>query len=197
MRRGNVARRTTETDVRVAVTLDGAGRARVATGVGFFDHMLTLLARHGRLDLEVEANGDLAVDDHHTVEDVGIALGRAVREALGDLRGVTRYADATVPMDEALVRAALDLSGRPMLVFDVPFASPKIGAFDTELVREFFQAFATHAAATLHVDLVRGANAHHVAEACFKALARTLRAAVAIDPAAGDEAPSTKGRIGD
>jgi imidazoleglycerol-phosphate dehydratase len=197
MRTATVTRRTKETDVSVTVTLEGTGRARVATGVGFLDHMLDQIARHGLIDLEVAAKGDLHIDDHHTVEDVGISLGQAVKNALGDMRGITRYAEATTPMDETLTRVAIDVSGRPFLVFRVAFPAAKIGTFDTELVREFFQAFATHAGVTLHVETFYGANAHHVAESCFKGLARALRAATAIDPRTAGDLPTTKGRIGD
>ncbi len=196
MRLARVQRTTKETDVSVTVSLDGAGTASIATGVGFFDHMLEQVARHGRFDLEIRAKGDLHIDDHHTVEDVGIALGQAFRQALGDMAGITRYADATVPMDETLTRAALDISGRPFLVFKTAFPTQKIGTFDTELVREFFQAFTTHAAVTLHVETAYGANSHHIAESCFKALARVLKAAVAVDPRLGQDLPTTKGRLG-
>ena len=197
MRKAQIDRATSETAVRVGVALDGEGRAEVSTGVGFLDHMLELLARHAMIDLAVEAKGDTHVDFHHTTEDVGIALGQAVRKALGDMKGIARYADVHLPMDETLTRVALDISGRPFLVWRTTFAAPKIGEFDTELVREFFQAFATHAAVTLHVETLYGANAHHIAEACFKGLARALRIAVAIDPRAEGRLPSTKGRIGD
>lgn len=197
MRTATVTRKTKETDVSVTVTLDGSGRARVATGIGFFDHMLDQIARHGLIDLDVTAKGDLHIDDHHTVEDVGISLGQAVKKALGDMRGIARYAEATIPMDETLTRVAIDVSGRPFLVFRVAFPAAKIGTFDTELVREFFQAFATHAGVTLHVETFYGANAHHVAESCFKALARALRGAAAINPRAAGDLPTTKGRIGD
>jgi len=196
MRLARVQRTTKETDVSVTVSLDGAGTASIATGVGFFDHMLEQVARHCRFDLEIRAKGDLHIDDHHTVEDVGIALGQAFRQALGDMAGITRYADASVPMDETLTRAALDISGRPFLVFKTAFPTQKIGTFDTELVREFFQAFTTHAAVTLHVETAYGANSHHIAESCFKALARVLKAAVAIDPRLGSDLPTTKGRLG-
>ncbi len=196
MRRATIARTTTETDVSLTVSLDGTGVAKIATGVGFLDHMLELLARHALIDLEVTAKGDTHVDFHHTTEDVGIALGQAVREALGDMKGITRYADVHLPMDETLTRVAIDVSGRPYLVWRTTFPAPKIGTFDTELVREFFQGFATHAAVTLHVETLYGANAHHIAEACFKGLARVLRAACAIDARAADRLPSTKGRIG-
>mgnify|MGYP001810704062 CR=1 FL=1 len=196
MRTASITRATKETQIRLSVDLDGTGKATIATGVGFFDHMLDLLARHSRIDMEIEAKGDLHIDFHHTVEDVGIALGQAVKAALGDMRGVTRYASLHLPMDETLTRVALDISGRPFLVFRTEFAVPKIGEFDTELVREFFQAFAMNAGLTLHVETLYGANAHHIAESCFKGLARALRAAVAIDPAAAGEIPSTKGSLG-
>ncbi|BAF90500.1 imidazoleglycerol-phosphate dehydratase [Azorhizobium caulinodans ORS 571] len=196
MRQAEIVRETKETKVRLAVNLDGTGRASIATGIGFFDHMLDLLARHARFDLEVEAKGDLHVDFHHTTEDVGIVLGQAIRRALGDMRGITRYADLHLPMDETLTRVALDISGRPFLVFRTEFKVGKIGEFDTELVREFFQAFASNAGVTLHVETLYGDNAHHIAESCFKGLARALRAAVAIDPAAAGEIPSTKGALG-
>lgn len=196
MRTASVARATKETQIRLAVDLDGTGKASIATGVGFFDHMLDLLARHSRIDMEIEAKGDLHIDFHHTVEDVGIALGQAVRQALGDMRGITRYASLHLPMDETLTRVALDISGRPYLVFRTDFAVAKIGEFDTELVREFFQAFAINAGLTLHVETLYGSNAHHIAESCFKGLARALRAAVAIDPVAAGEIPSTKGSLG-
>ncbi|WP_425106094.1 imidazoleglycerol-phosphate dehydratase HisB [Ancylobacter sp.] len=196
MRTASITRATKETQIRLSVDLDGTGKALIATGVGFFDHMLDLLARHSRIDMEIEAKGDLHIDFHHTVEDVGIALGQAVKAALGDMRGVTRYASLHLPMDETLTRVALDISGRPFLVFRTEFAAAKIGEFDTELVREFFQAFAINAGLTLHVETLYGANAHHIAESCFKGLARALRAAVAIDPAAAGEIPSTKGSLG-
>jgi imidazoleglycerol-phosphate dehydratase len=196
MRSGTVTRKTKETDVEVAVDLDGGGRAQVSTGIGFLDHMLDLLARHSRIDITVKAKGDLHIDHHHTTEDVGIALGQAVRQALGDMKGITRYADVHVPMDEALTRVALDISGRPFLVFKSDFVRDKVGSFDTELVQEWFQAFAMNSGITLHVETLYGANDHHVAESCFKGLARALRAAVAIDPRAKDEVPSTKGSLG-
>ncbi|MBS9477467.1 imidazoleglycerol-phosphate dehydratase HisB [Ancylobacter radicis] len=196
MRQASITRATKETQIRLSVDLDGTGQAVIATGVGFFDHMLDLLARHSRIDMNIEAKGDLHIDFHHTVEDVGIALGQAVRQALGDMRGVTRYASLHLPMDETLTRVALDISGRPFLVFRTDFPAAKIGEFDTELVREFFQAFAINAGLTLHVETLYGANAHHIAESCFKGLARALRAAVAIDPAAAGEIPSTKGSLG-
>ena len=196
MRKAEIVRETKETKVRLAVDLDGTGKAAIATGIGFFDHMLDLLARHARFDLEVEAKGDLHVDFHHTTEDVGIVLGQAVKRALGDMRGITRYAAVHLPMDETLTRVALDISGRPYLVFRTTFSAPKIGEFDTELVREFFQAFASSAGLTLHVETLYGDNNHHIAESCFKGLARALRTAVAIDPAAAGEIPSTKGALG-
>jgi imidazoleglycerol-phosphate dehydratase len=196
MRTATITRKTKETDNEVAVNLDGRGTAQVATGIGFLDHMLDLFARHSRIDLTVKAVGDLQVDHHHTTEDVGIALGQAVKRALGDMAGITRYADVHVPMDETLTRVALDISGRPFLVFKVAFARDKIGTFDTELVREWFQAFAMNAGITLHVETLYGANDHHISESCFKGLARALRAAVALDPAARGEVPSTKGTLG-
>jgi imidazoleglycerol-phosphate dehydratase len=195
MRKGAVKRKTKETDVDVAVDLDGEGRAAVATGIGFLDHMLDLLARHSRIDISVKAKGDLHVDHHHTTEDVGIALGQALKQALGDMKGITRYADVHLPMDEALTRVAIDISGRPFLVFKVKFGRAKIGEFDTALVQEWFQAFAVNAAMTLHVATLYGSNDHHIAESCFKGLARALRAAVAIDPKAAHQVPSTKGTL--
>jgi len=196
MRTGAVKRKTKETDIEVSVDLDGTGRSQVATGVGFLDHMLDLLARHSRIDMTIKAVGDLHIDQHHTTEDVGIALGQAVKQALGDMKGITRYADVHLPMDETLSRVALDISGRPFLVFKSDFGREKVGNFDTELVREWFQAFAMNAGITLHVETLYGANDHHIAESCFKGLARALRAAVAIDPRAKDEVPSTKGSLG-
>jgi imidazoleglycerol-phosphate dehydratase len=196
MRQAKVTRKTKETEVEVAIDLDGAGRAQVVTGIGFLDHMLDLLARHSRIDIAVKAKGDLHIDHHHTTEDVGIALGAAVKQALGDMKGIARYADVHVPMDEALTRVALDISGRPFLVFKAEFVRDKVGAFDTELVQEWFQAFAMNSGITLHVETLYGTNDHHIAESCFKALARALRAAVAIDPRAKDEVPSTKGSLG-
>jgi len=193
MRTGAVKRKTKETDIEVAVDLDGTGVSAVATGIGFLDHMLDLLARHSRIDIRVKAAGDLHIDQHHTTEDTGIALGQAVRQALGDMKGITRFSDVHVPMDEALTRVAIDISGRPFLAFRVAFGRDKVGAFDTELVREWFQAFAMNAGITLHVETLYGANDHHIAESCFKGLARALRAAVAIDARAVGEVPSTKG----
>jgi len=195
-RKGAVKRATKETDIAVAVDLDGKGVSNVSTGIGFFDHMLDLLARHSRIDITVKAKGDLHIDHHHTTEDVGIALGQAVKQALGDMKGITRYADVHVPMDEALARVAIDVSGRPFLVFKAKFGRDKVGAFDTELVQEWFQAFAMNAGITLHVEVLYGTNDHHIAEACFKGLARALRAAFAIDPRAAGEVPSTKGTLG-
>jgi imidazoleglycerol-phosphate dehydratase len=196
MRKASIKRATKETDVEVAVDLDGSGRSAIASGIGFLDHMLDLLARHSRLDISVKAKGDLHIDQHHTTEDIGIALGQAVKQALGEMKGIARYADVHVPMDEALTRVALDISGRPFLVFRVEFIRDKVGAFDTELVQEWFQAFAMNAGISLHVETLYGTNDHHIAESCFKGLARALRAAVAIDPRAADEVPSTKGQLG-
>jgi imidazoleglycerol-phosphate dehydratase len=196
MRKAAVKRTTKETDIQVEVNLDGTGTSAVATGIGFFDHMLDLLARHSRIDIKVAAKGDLHIDHHHTTEDVGIALGQAVKQALGDMKGITRYADVHVPMDEALTRVALDISGRPFLVFRATFGRNKVGTFDTELVQEWFQAFAMNAGVTLHVETLYGSNDHHIAESCFKGLARALRAAVAIDQRAAGEVPSTKGMLG-
>ena len=196
MRKGLVKRATKETEVEVEVDLDGCGSSTIATGIGFLDHMLELLARHSRMDLAVRAKGDLHVDHHHTTEDVGIAFGQAVKQALGDMKGITRYADVHMPMDETLTRVALDISGRPVLVFKSEFVRDKVGSFDTELVREWFQAFAMNSGLTLHVTTLYGSNDHHIAESCFKGLARALRAAVAIDPHAANEIPSTKGLLG-
>jgi imidazoleglycerol-phosphate dehydratase len=195
MRRATIMRKTNETEITVTVALDGGGTARVATGIGFFDHMLEQVARHSGIDLEIAGKGDLHIDMHHTVEDTGIALGQAVRKALGERKGIARYADVHLPMDETLTRVAIDLSGRPFLVFKSDFPAPKIGEFDTELVREFFQAFAINAAITLHVETLYGANSHHIAESCFKGLARALRAAIAVDVRRKDEIPSTKGSL--
>jgi imidazoleglycerol-phosphate dehydratase len=195
MRTGAVTRKTKETDIVASVTLDGTGVANIATGIGFFDHMLEQLARHSLIDIEIRAAGDLHIDQHHTVEDTGIALGQAVRQALGDMAGITRFADVLLPMDETLTRVAVDISGRPFLVFRTKFAQAKIGNFDTELVREFFQAFTTHAAMNIHVETLYGENAHHIAESSFKGLARALRAAVALDPRQKGAIPSTKGLL--
>jgi imidazoleglycerol-phosphate dehydratase len=196
MRSATIKRKTKETDIEVAVNLDGSGVSEIATGIGFFDHMLDLLARHSRIDMKVKAVGDLHIDDHHTSEDVGIALGQAVKQALGDMAGITRYASIHMPMDETLTRVVIDISGRPMLVFKTAFPRDKIGTFDTELVREWFNAFAINAGITLHVETLYGDNSHHIAESCFKGLARVLRTAVGIDPRAAGEVPSTKGRLG-
>ncbi len=193
MRAATVKRKTNETDIEVAINLDGTGASAIATGIGFLDHMLDLLTRHSRIDLKLRAQGDLHIDQHHTTEDCGIALGQAFKQALGDMRGITRYCDVHVPMDEALTRVAIDISGRPFLVFKAQFAHDKVGTFDTELVREWFQAFAMNAGITLHVETLYGANDHHVAESCFKGLARALRGAVSIDARAAGEVPSTKG----
>ena len=195
MRSASVSRRTAETDVSVSLTLDGTGKAAIATGVGFLDHMLELFARHGLFDLEVKVEGDLHVDQHHTTEDTGIAVGQAFLKALGDKKGIARYADLHLPMDETLSRVALDISGRPFLVFKAEFPAEKIGAFDTELVREWFQAFAMNAGVTLHVQTLYGDNCHHIAESCFKALARVLRGAIEIDPRQKNRIPSTKGSL--
>ena len=195
MRRAEITRQTAETDISVEINLDGTGRYDNQTGVGFFDHMLDQLTRHALIDMTVRATGDTHIDDHHTVEDTGIALGRALAGALGDKRGIRRYGACLLPMDDALVRAALDLSGRPFLVWNVDLPTAKIGTFDTELVREFFQAFSTHGGITLHVDALHGVNSHHIAEAAFKAVARALREAVETDPRKSDAVPSTKGAL--
>ncbi len=195
-RAGSVKRTTKETDIEAAVHLDGSGKSNISSGIGFLDHMLDLLARHSRIDITVKAKGDLHIDHHHTTEDVGIALGQAVKQALGDMKGITRYADVHVPMDEALTRVAIDISGRPFLVFKAEFVRDKVGSFDTELVQEWFQAFAMNAGITLHAETLYGTNDHHIAESCFKALARALKVAVAIDPRAKGDVPSTKGSLG-
>ncbi|MEX3010844.1 imidazoleglycerol-phosphate dehydratase HisB [Hoeflea sp. TYP-13] len=194
-RAGEVARKTNETDITVKVDIDGTGTSKIATGIGFFDHMLEQLSRHSLIDMEIEAKGDLHIDDHHTVEDTGIAIGLAVAKALGDRRGIVRYASLDLAMDETLTRAAIDVSGRPFLVWNAQFTSPKIGTFDTELCREFFQALAQNAGITLHVTNHYGANNHHIAETCFKAVARVLRMATEIDPRQADRIPSTKGTL--
>lgn len=196
MRTATIKRKTKETDIEVSVDLDGKGTSTISTGIGFLDHMLDLLARHSRIDINVKAVGDLHIDFHHTAEDTGIALGQAVKQALGEMKGITRYADVHVPMDEALTRVCIDISGRPFLVFKAEFVRDKVGTFDTELVQEWFQAFAMNAGVTLHAECLYGTNDHHIAESCFKGLARALRAAVAIDPKAKDEVPSTKGTLG-
>ncbi|RDW14568.1 imidazoleglycerol-phosphate dehydratase HisB [Paracoccus thiocyanatus] len=195
MRRAKITRETAETQIEVELDLDGTGRYDNRTGIGFFDHMLDQLARHSLIDLTLRAQGDLHVDDHHTVEDSGIAIGQALARALGDKKGIRRYGSFHLAMDDALVRAALDLSARPYLVWNVDFPAQKIGTFDTELVREFFQALSTHGGITLHVDRIHGLNAHHIAEAAFKAVARALREAVAPDPRMAGVLPSTKGAL--
>lgn len=195
MRTAEIARKTNETDITVSVTLDGTGKYDIATGIGFLDHMIDQLARHSLIDMSIAAKGDLHIDFHHTAEDVGIALGQAVKQALGDKKGITRYASADLPMDGTLTRCAVDVSGRPFLVFRVEFTRDKVGEMDTELFREFFQAFAMNAGITLHLETFYGDNNHHIAESCFKALARSLRDAVAIDARAGDRVPSTKGTL--
>jgi imidazoleglycerol-phosphate dehydratase len=195
MRTATITRKTAETDITVQIDLDGTGRYDNHTGVGFFDHMLDQLSRHALIDMTIRATGDLHIDDHHTVEDVGIALGQALTAALGDKRGIRRYGACHLPMDDAQIRAALDLSGRPFLVWNVDMPTAQIGTFDTELVREFFQALATHGGITLHVDKLHGFNSHHIAEATFKAVARALRDAVEADPRRADAIPSTKGSL--
>lgn len=195
MRNAKITRKTAETDISVDINLDGTGSYDNQTGVGFFDHMLDQLARHALIDMTIRATGDTHIDDHHTVEDTGIALGQALSEALGDKRGIRRYGACLLPMDDALVRSALDLSGRPFLVWNVDMPTAKIGTFDTELVREFFQAFSTHGGITLHVDALHGLNSHHIAEAAFKSVARALRDAVETDPRKSDAIPSTKGAL--
>ena len=194
-RTAEITRETTETRIHVQVDLDGTGSAEIATGVGFLDHMLTLFARHSLVDLVVAARGDLHIDDHHTTEDVAITMGQAFRQALGDKRGIRRYGECALPMDETLTRVALDVSGRAMLVFRTEFGAAKVGTFDTELVREWFQGFAANANLTLHVETPWGANNHHVAESCFKGLARALRMAIEVDPRAAELIPSTKGTL--
>ena len=193
MRTATISRKTAETDIQLTLNLDGSGESDVSSGVGFLDHMLTLFARHGRFDLSLSCVGDTQVDDHHSVEDIGICLGKALAEALGDKRGICRYGDTTLPMDEALVLTAVDISGRSFLCFDLDIPAQKVGAFDTELVEEFFTAFCANAGITLHIRKLAGKNSHHIIEGCFKSFARSLRKAVAIDPACADEMPSTKG----
>ncbi|WP_439139420.1 imidazoleglycerol-phosphate dehydratase HisB [Roseicyclus sp.] len=195
MRTAQITRKTNETDITLSVALDGTGRRDIKTGIGFFDHMLDQLARHALIDMEINATGDLHIDDHHTVEDVGIALGQALARAMGDKRGIRRYGSFHLAMDDALLRAALDLSGRPYLVWDVEFPTAKIGGFDTELVREFFQALSTHGGITLHVTKLAGINSHHIAEAAFKSVARALREALEPDPRSEGAIPSTKGTL--
>ena len=193
MREATVARKTGETDITVQLNLDGSGESRIQTGVGFLDHMLTLLSRHGRFDLQVTCQGDTWVDDHHSTEDIGIALGDAFAQALGDKRGIQRYGSTVLPMDETLILSAVDLSGRGLLEIALPIPTEKVGTFDTELVEEFFRAFAHHAQCTLHIRELAGRNSHHIIEGTFKSVARSLREAVRIDPAFSDEIPSTKG----
>jgi imidazoleglycerol-phosphate dehydratase len=195
MRQAEITRKTAETEISVAINLDGTGRYSVKTGVGFFDHMLDQLARHSLIDITLSAKGDLHIDDHHTVEDCGIALGQALTRALGDKTGIRRSGHFNLAMDDAQVACALDLSARPFLVWNLPFPTAKIGTFDTELVREFFQALATHGGITLHVDLIHGINSHHIAEAAFKSVARALRMAVETDPRMAGVLPSTKGAL--
>ena len=194
-RQADIARRTNETDITVSVTLDGSGGRSIETGIGFFDHMLDQLSKHALIDMTISARGDLHIDQHHTVEDVGIALGQALKKALGDKAGINRYGHAYLPMDETLSRVALDFSNRAFLVWNVRFPTEKIGDFDTQLVREFFQALSANAGLTLHVETLYGENSHHIAESCFKALAKALRQAVEIDPRAGGALPSTKGAL--
>ena len=195
MRKASLDRKTTETQIAVSINLDGTGAFDVKSGVGFLDHMLELLSRHSLIDIKLRAKGDTHIDFHHTTEDIGIALGQAFAKALSDRKGIRRYADCFLPMDEALTRAAIDVSGRPYQIWKVEFARPKIGEFDTELVREWFQAFAMNAGVTLHVQTLYGDNCHHIAESCFKALARVLRGAIEIDPRQKDRIPSTKGSL--
>ncbi len=195
-RTGTVDRKTKETQISVAVDLDGSGRSQIATGIGFLDHMLDQLSRHSLIDLEVEAKGDLHIDFHHTTEDTGICIGEAVAKALGDRTGIRRWGEATVPMDETLTRVALDASNRPYLIWKVNFSKPKLGEMDTELFKEWFQAFAQNAGLTLHIENLYGENNHHIVESCFKGLARALRQAIEIDPRKSDAVPSTKGTLG-
>ena len=194
-RTGTVDRKTKETSISVAVDLDGSGRSQISTGIGFLDHMLDQLSRHSLIDLKVEAKGDLHIDFHHTTEDTGICIGEAVAKALGDRTGIRRWGEATVPMDETLTRVALDASNRPYLIWKVSFSKPKLGEMDTELFKEWFQAFAQNAGLTLHIENLYGENNHHIVESCFKGLARSLRQAVAIDPRRADSVPSTKGTL--
>jgi imidazoleglycerol-phosphate dehydratase len=195
MRQSTITRSTAETDITVEINLDGTGTYDNQTGVGFFDHMLDQLARHSLIDMTIRAKGDLHIDDHHTVEDVGITLGQALTQALGDKRGIRRYGACILPMDDAQVRTALDLSARPFLIWNVDIPTAKIGTFDTELVREFFQALSTHGGITLHIDMLHGFNSHHIAEATFKSVARALREALETDPRKSDAIPSTKGSL--
>jgi len=196
MRKAKVERKTKETQITVELDLDGTGKYEVKTGIGFLDHMLEQLSRHSLIDLKVEAKGDLHIDYHHTTEDTGIAIGEAVSKALADRKGITRYAHAYIPMDETLTRVAIDISGRPYFIWKVEFTKPKLGEMDTELFREWFQAFAFAAGATLHIENLYGVNNHHIVESCYKGLARSLRVATAIDPRKADEIPSTKGTLG-
>ena len=193
MRQAEVNRKTGETEIRIVLNLDGCGKSEIDTGVGFLDHMLNLFARHGRFDLKVSCKGDTYVDDHHSTEDIGIALGKAFEQALGDKKGITRYGSTILPMDESLILTAVDLSGRGLLAYDLRIPAEKVGTFDTELTEEFFRALAHNAGATLHIRQLAGGNSHHIIEGAFKSAARSLKAAVAIDPALGDEIPSTKG----
>ena len=195
MRSATITRNTAETQISVTINLDGTGQYDNQTGVGFFDHMLDQLSRHSLIDMTIRAAGDYHIDDHHTVEDTGIALGQAIVQAMGDKKGINRYGSCLLPMDDALVRAALDISARPFLVFNLDMPTQKIGNFDTELVREFFQALSTHAGLTLHIDQLHGLNSHHIAEAAFKSVARALRQAVEIDPRMSQALPSTKGAL--
>ena len=195
MRSGKIKRKTAETEISVALKLDGTGKYKINTGVGFFDHMLEQLARHSLIDLEIEANGDNYIDDHHTVEDTGIALGQALAQAVGDKVGINRYGWCLLPMDDTLIRTALDLSSRPFLYFDIDLPTEKIGDFDTELVREFFQALSTHAGITLHMEKLHGYNSHHIAEAAFKSFSKSLRVAIEKDPRNLKALPSTKGAL--
>ncbi|MDP6895617.1 MAG: imidazoleglycerol-phosphate dehydratase HisB [Rhodospirillales bacterium] len=196
MRTATVARKTNETEIAVTVDLDGTGAYEVATGIGFLDHMLEQLSRHSLMDLTVNAKGDLHIDFHHTTEDTGIAIGEAVSQALGDRRGITRYAEATIPMDETLTRVTMDISNRPYLIWRVDFSKSKLGDMDTELFKEWFQAFAQAAGITLHIENLYGENNHHIIESCYKALARALRNAITIDPRKAEDVPSTKGTLG-
>ena len=193
MRNASIERKTAETDIKLTLELDGSGKAEIDSGVGFMDHMLTLFAKHGGFDLQLSCSGDTYVDDHHSTEDMGIALGQAFAKALGDKKGIFRYGDTTLPMDEALILTAVDISGRPFLGWDLPIPCMKVGTFDTELVQEFWTAFVRNAGITMHVREFAGVNAHHIIEGCFKSAARSLKKAAAIDPAAADQLPSTKG----
>ncbi|WP_320144284.1 imidazoleglycerol-phosphate dehydratase HisB [uncultured Cohaesibacter sp.] len=195
MRTASITRKTNETDISLSINLDGTGSYSIDTGVGFLDHMIDQLSRHSLIDMEIKAKGDLHIDAHHTAEDIGIALGQAFKQALGDKKGIARYADVHLPMDEVMTRAAVDVSGRPFFVWDVTFSRDKVGDFDTELFEEFFHAFAQNAGITLHIANLYGTNNHHIAESCFKAVARVLRMAVEVDPRQADRVPSTKGTL--